>query len=182
MLPNMQSLLDAIKWADEVHAGQTRRGSGLPYITHPIAVSYIVAAFKRSKRLVELLIVAILHDVLEDTGRDFEEIARRYGPFVASLAYELKNDDEEIARVGKLEYQTRKVLGISSYALVVKLADRLHNISDQPTKNMVRDTLVLMSRLRAGRKLSKTQKAMVAEIERLCHEKQAGWATHAVAT
>ncbi|MBK3779987.1 HD domain-containing protein [Paraburkholderia aspalathi] len=171
----MERLLDAIKFAEKGHAGQKRRGSGADYITHPIAVSYLVAAFKRSKHLVDLLIAAILHDVLEDTELTFEEIARRFGAFVASLVYELKNDDEEIERVGKLEYQSRKVIGISSYALVIKLCDRLHNISDQPTKNMVRDTVELMTRLRAGRKLSKTHKALVAEIERLCAERQAEW-------
>ena len=168
----MQMLLDAIKLADRRHANQVHRGSGAPYVTHPIAVSYIVAAFKRSKHLVELLTAAIVHDLLEDTNTTFEELARKFSPFVAALALELKNDDEEIARVGKLEYQSRKLAGMSSYALVIKLADRLHNISDHPTKKMVADTLVLMERLRAARKLSKTQKAMVAEIERMCLERQ----------
>ncbi|MEX3984275.1 HD domain-containing protein [Paraburkholderia sp. EG287A] len=171
----MQLLLDAIKFIDEHHAGQTRRGSGAPYASHPVAVSYLVAAYKRSKHLPSLLIAALLHDTLEDTGVTFEEIAKRFGAFVASLVLELTNDDDEIKRIGKLEYHSRKLLGISSYALYIKLADRLHNISDHPTKNMVRDTLELMRRLRAGRKLTKGQKEMASEIERICHERQEGW-------
>ena len=176
----MQQLLDAMKFIDEHHAGQTRRGSGAPYATHPVAVSYLVAAYKRSKHLTALLIAALLHDTLEDTDVTFEEIAQRFGAFVASLVLELTNDEEEIKRVGKLEYHSRKLLGISSYALYIKLGDRMHNISDHPTKNMVSSTLELMRRLRAGRKLTKGQKEMVAEIERLCLARQAAWGNPAV--
>lgn len=166
-------LLEAIQWANEKHAGQVRKGSGVPYISHPIAVSYIVAAFKSSRYLVQLLVAAIVHDCLEDTDATFDEISQRFGPMVASLALELKNDDAEIARVGKLAYHSKKLLGISSYALVIKLADRLHNISDNPTRKMVEETLVLMQRLRDGRKLTRTQLALVEAIEALCQEKLA---------
>lgn len=55
---NAMMVLDAIKFINEKHAGQVRRGSGDPYVSHPIAVSYIVAAFKSSRRLVELLVAA----------------------------------------------------------------------------------------------------------------------------
>lgn len=169
-------LLDAIQFANEKHAGQVRRGSGAPYVSHPLAVSYLVAAFKPSRRLVELLVAAIVHDCLEDTDTTFEELARRFTPMVASLALELMNDDEEIARVGKLAYHIKKMLGMSSYALVIKLCDRLHNISDNPSVKMVADTLVLMQRLREGRKLSRTHLEIVGAIEALCHEteKKAG--------
>jgi len=165
----MLMLLDAIKFADERHSGQFRKKSGEPYVTHPVAVSYLVAAYKRSSRLVELLVAAILHDCLEDTKTTFEELARRFSPFVASLVLELTNDPEQIAIMGKLAYQIKKCLGISSYALVIKLADRLHNISDSPSPQMVADTLVLMQRLREGRKLTKTHLEMVTAIEELCH-------------
>ncbi|GBG14445.1 guanosine-3',5'-bis(Diphosphate) 3'-pyrophosphohydrolase [Novimethylophilus kurashikiensis] len=169
----MQEVLDALQFAKQRHKGQVRRGSGEPYITHPVAVSYLVAAYKRSKRLRELIVAAMLHDVVEDTSTTIEEISRRFGVFVASLVLELTNDKEEILRHGKLEYQSKKLLSISGYALVIKLADRLHNISDAPTPKMVRDTLVLIERLRAGRKLTKTQEAMVSDLESLCHQKQA---------
>jgi len=172
----MLTVLDALKFSDERHAGQFRRGSGHPYVFHAVAVAYLVVVYKRSKRLTELLIAALLHDTLEDTATTFAEIAERFSPFVASLVLELTNDEEEIARVGKLEYQSRKLAGMSSYGLVIKLADRMHNVSDHPTKTMVADTLELMARLRLARKLSKTQLAMVEEIERLCREKQAEFA------
>lgn len=110
---------------------------------------------------------------MEDTDATFEELARRFSPLVASLALELKNDDAEIARVGKLAYHIKKMLGMSSYALIIKLADRLHNISDNPSPKMVADTLVLMQHLRKGRKLTRTHVALVEAIEALCRETQA---------
>jgi (p)ppGpp synthase/HD superfamily hydrolase len=173
LLPNAKMLLDAIELANERHAGQVRKGSGDPYVTHTIAVSYLVAAFKRSTKLVELIVAAILHDCFEDTETTFEEIARRFSPLVASLVLELSNDEQKIALMGKLEYQTKKMLGMSSYALVIKLCDRLHNVSDNPSEKMVADTLIMMKRLRDGRKLSRTQLELVHAIEQMCREKGA---------
>lgn len=42
-------VLDALFYAHELHKGQVRKGSNLPYISHPVAVSYLVAQYKRSK-------------------------------------------------------------------------------------------------------------------------------------
>ena len=105
--PSDGMVLDALLFATEQHDGQVRRGTDLPYITHPIAVSYIVAQFKRSRHLSELVAAAILHDVLEDTATSFADLAARFTPLVASLVHELTSDAAEIARVGKLEYLKR---------------------------------------------------------------------------
>jgi len=168
----MRKIYDAIKFADRRHKGQFRKATGAPYITHPIAVSYLLAQYKVSKNLLDLIVACILHDLLEDSSVTMVQIAKKFGPLVASLCQELKNDPEQIAKLGKLEYQRRKVLGISSYGLVCKLVDRLHNILDHPTKKMVADTLILMSHLRKGRKLTKTQARIVADIEAACLARQ----------
>lgn len=167
----MYKIYEALKFGDRRHKGQTRKGSGLPYITHPIAVSYLLAQYKVSKNLEDLIVACILHDVLEDTDTSHALIAKKFGALVASLCHELTNDNAEIARLGKLEYQSRKLLGISSYALVCKLVDRLHNVMDDPTQKMLADTVVLMERLRKGRKLTKTQLRIVADIETQCAAK-----------
>lgn len=164
----MLILLEAIKFANERHQGQVRKGSGDPYVTHPIAVSYLVAAFKRSKVLIFLLCATILHDILEDTKTTYDELVARFGTFVASLVQELTDDPVEKALLGKLEYQKRKLLKLTSYALLIKLCDRLHNVSDQPTKQMLRDTLELIQHLAANRKLTRPQAEVVAEISALC--------------
>lgn len=167
----MTMILKALKFSNRKHHGQVRKGSGAAYVTHPIAVSYLVAAYKRSKHLEELISAALLHDALEDTDTTFIEIAQKFTPLVASLVLELSNDPEQIEKVGKLEYQKKKILGMSSYGLIIKLADRLHNISDHPTDKMVADTIELLEFLKKNRKLSKTHKAIIADIIKLCDEK-----------
>lgn len=170
----MLKVIEAIEFGKKHHKGQKRKGSGLPYITHPVAVSYLLAKYKVSRNLEELIIAAILHDLLEDSSVTFAMIQRKFGPLVASLVLELTNDPEQIAKLGKLEYQIRKLIGISSWALVIKLVDRLHNISDQPTDKMVQDTLLLLTALRENRKLSKTHERIIVDIEALCAERMQG--------
>lgn len=164
----MTQILKALEFCKRKHAGQTRKGSGHAYATHPIAVSYIVAAYKRSKHLDEMLIASLLHDTLEDTDTTFVEIATKFSPLVASLVLELSNDETEIAKLGKLEYQKKKLVGMSSYALVIKLSDRLHNVSDHPTAKMILETIELMNHLQKNRKLSKTHKAIIQDILKIC--------------
>lgn len=168
VVSNIPLVLKAIRFANRSHRGQVRKGTGDPYYHHPIAVSFILVAFKNSKHLAELICAAILHDTLEDTGLTFDVIAREFGSLVASLVFELTNDEGEIRKVGKLAYHKKKLVGMSSYALYIKLADRLHNISDNPSKKMVDETLELMEYLKRNRKLTKGQRAMVQEIIRLC--------------
>jgi (p)ppGpp synthase/HD superfamily hydrolase len=170
VVSNVPLVLKAVRFADKFHRGQTRRGTGEPYYYHPIAVGLILVAYKSSKRLGELICSAILHDTIEDTGLSFEKIAKEFGSLVASLVLELTNDNKEIERVGKLAYHKKKLVGMSSYALYLKLADRLHNMSDQPSEKMVSETLELMDYLKKNRKLTKGQRAMVQEIIRLCKE------------
>ena len=170
IVSNIPLVLKAMRFADKFHRGQTRRGTGQPYYYHPIAVAFILVAYKRSRGLTDLICAAILHDTIEDTKLSFEVITKEFGQLIASLVLELTNDNEEIERVGKLAYQMKKLVGMSSYALYLKLADRLHNISDNPSAKMVSETLELMTHLKKNRKLTKGQRAMVQEIIDLCPE------------
>lgn len=168
----MKMLLDAIHFACEKHSGQVRRGSDTPYVVHTIAVSYLVATYKgKSKRLEELVAAAVLHDCLEDTDTTVEELHQHFTPLVASLVQEVSNDKEQVAKLGKLEYQAQKLLKMSNYALTIKLADRLHNILDSPREKMVSNTIELMQRIKKGRHLTATQVALVHEIELACEAK-----------
>lgn len=166
----MTNVLKAIKYAKEKHHGQFRKVSGAEYITHPIAVSYIVAAFKKSKHLDALLCAAILHDVLEDTNATFIELVIEFSPMIASIVLELTNDKKQILMYGKLEYQKKKLVGMSSYALVIKLADRLNNVSDSPSDKMIDETIILMDYMRKNRKLSNTHKILIKDIYATCKE------------
>lgn len=120
-------------YATEKHSSQSRR-DGTPYITHPERVAGHVRRVKGdSKNISDIESAAWLHDTLEDTDTSFEDIEELYGADVASIVRELTSDKEEIAKVGKTAYLQQKLRNMSSYALIVKLADRLDNVSDLMT-------------------------------------------------
>lgn len=157
-------LLKAIKFCETKHQGQVRKGSGKPYATHPIIASYLLAKYKQSHRMEELLVAMLLHDTLEDTETSFLEIAEEFTPLVASLVLELTSCEDTIAKVGKNEYLKTKMLGMSSWGLVLKLVDRLSNIMDNPSEKYLKDTDELMYYLKSNRKLTKTQECIVNDI------------------
>jgi len=161
----MQSVLKALLFAIEKHKGQVREVTNEDYLTHPLKVSYLVTEHKgRSKHREDLICAAILHDTLEDTEATFEELVREFGPFIATLVFELTTDEIEKKKVGKLEYQKRKMHGMSSYALFIKLCDMYANITDAPTDYYIKnvsDTLTYISR---KRKLSESQIDIVRKI------------------
>lgn len=163
-------ILKAIQFGTQKHDGQVRKGTGVPYITHPIMVSYILAQYKQSKNIEDLICASILHDTLEDTEATFVEIVNEFNPLVASLVLELTNDERMISELGKLRYMKTKLIGMSNYALIIKLADRLSNISDKPTVKSVLDTIDLMGYLRKNRKLTASQSLMVTDILTKCYE------------
>jgi len=164
-------ILEMIKFSEEKHKGQVRKGSGKPYITHTIAVSYLVATYKRSKKIKELITACHGHDLLEDTDTTFEELVEKFGPLVASLIFEMTNDEEEIKSIGKLEYHKKKLSGMSNYGLIIKLCDRLHNVSDNPGPMYLLDTVKLIDHLRKVRKLTGTQQEIASEIYKVCESK-----------
>lgn len=75
-----------------------------------------------------------MHDTIEDTDTTHEALHDLFGGLVASLVLELTSDLEEIKKVGKKDYLAKKMAHeLSSWALVIKLADRLDNVSDIAT-------------------------------------------------
>jgi guanosine-3',5'-bis(diphosphate) 3'-pyrophosphohydrolase len=123
----------AYQYAMHAHHGQQRAG-GAPYITHPDRVAKHVQQYKQSHNLDALLSAAYLHDTIEDTGTTHEDLKALFGGLVASLVQELTSDKEQIAKVGKTQYLAKKMAhDMSSWGLVIKLADRLDNVKDIKT-------------------------------------------------
>ena len=158
-------VIKALQFAAKKHKGQERKSSGLPYVTHPVITAYLLTKYKRSKRIDELIAAAILHDTLEDTDTNFIELASEFTPFVASLVLQLTSDKEQIKLIGKNEYLKKKMLGMSSYGLLLKLVDRLSNIMDNPTDNYKTDTINMIRFLEENARLSGTHKAIIADIK-----------------
>lgn len=123
---------EALHYATQAHAGQTRSG-GEPYITHPMRVADHIKQYKQSHNLDALISAAYLHDTIEDTDTTHEALHDLFGGLVASLVKELTSDPDQIKKVGKAQYLAHKMAAMSSYALVIKLADRLDNVKDITT-------------------------------------------------
>lgn len=173
----------AKEFAKQAHSGQFRRGKDeqgnkIEYFIHPDAVAQIVQRLKHSHKIAHLIAAAYLHDTLEDTDTKIEQIKEEFGDLVASLVEELTSDEEQLKILGKENYLTQKLLTMSSWGLVIKLADRLHNVSDIPNimksgnkqrikwaKRYAGQTKGMITVLRNQRKLSKTQEIIVNEIE-----------------
>jgi myo-inositol-1(or 4)-monophosphatase len=178
---NAALLEDAIIYAVNKHKGQKRKGSGLPYIVHPLAVMKRVFDNKESKNMFLLAIAAILHDVIEDCYETMEEkkaglheIATIFGFQVASLVEELTLDKSQYGSLGKKEFLTIKMNAMSSYALAVKLCDRLENVTDMKTMNekfkkrYVTETWYILNNL--NRKLSPSHKKLIDEIKEILNQ------------
>lgn len=168
------SLLEkAIRYATKKHRGQKRKGNGLSYIVHPLGVANILLEVKESKNIILIMIVALLHDVAEDCNVSIKKIAKKFGHQVAALVEELTLDKDKYETVGKTELLCQEVLKMSSYALCIKLADRLYNVRD--TKSMssefrekyFKESKTILKTLTESRKLTKTHKKLV---KMLSHE------------
>ena len=73
---------EAVVYAEKAHEGAIRKGSKVPYITHPLETALIVSLITDDE---ELVTAALLHDVIEDAGKTVEEIEILFGKRVAGL-------------------------------------------------------------------------------------------------
>jgi GTP diphosphokinase / guanosine-3',5'-bis(diphosphate) 3'-diphosphatase len=113
--------------AEERHRGQLRK-SGDPYITHPLAVATILAELGMDTTT---LVAALLHDTVEDTGLTVAELAADFGPEVAHLVDGVtKLDKVKFGEAAEAETIRKMIVAMARdpRVLVIKLADRLHNM------------------------------------------------------
>ena len=169
----LSNILKAVKFAKEQHEGQVRKFDKKPYVVHPLRVQKIITQFKgQSKNIEALRIAALLHDTVEDGNTSLAEIRNIFGNLVASLVNELTSDSDKIEKFGKTEYLKKKLSNdLSDYGLVLKLADRLDNVSDfdKASEGFVqkykKETNEIISYLEKTRKLTGTQKKLIERIK-----------------
>lgn len=124
----LSMIKDAFEFARVAHATQKRK-TGEPYILHPIAVATIAA--EELMLDTNPVIAAFLHDVVEDTEYTIEDIRERYGDDVAFLVKVVTKQKKDKYIESKQIDNYRQILDSVQYdirALLVKLADRLHNM------------------------------------------------------
>jgi GTP diphosphokinase / guanosine-3',5'-bis(diphosphate) 3'-diphosphatase len=117
----------AYEVAAQQHSGQDRK-SGDPYITHPLAVATILAELGMNY---ETLCAALLHDTIEDTSYTLAELRRDFGEDIAALVDGVtKLDKVKYGDAAQAETVRKMVVAMSRdiRVLVIKLADRLHNM------------------------------------------------------
>jgi guanosine-3',5'-bis(diphosphate) 3'-pyrophosphohydrolase len=119
----------AFEYAERAHADQTRR-SGEEFIHHPLGVARICAELHLDEQTIA---AALLHDVVEDTDSDLEELRGEFGSDVALLV-------EGVTKLTRISFQSREQAEAENYrkmivamaqdvrVILIKLADRLHNM------------------------------------------------------
>ena len=125
----IEQIYKAYEFANEAHSGQFRT-SGEPYVSHPIAVANILSTLHMD---VDSLSAAILHDVIEDCGIPKNIIEKRFNKQVANLVDGVSKLDKLDITPGTEEHSEnfqKMILAMAKdiRVIVVKLADRLHNM------------------------------------------------------
>ncbi|THB71629.1 MAG: RelA/SpoT family protein [Gammaproteobacteria bacterium] len=135
-------LLEAFQFSRKHHAGQYRK-SGEEYVTHPLAVAIILAEMHMDP---ESIAASILHDIIEDTEINKQQLAAEFGESIAELVdgvTKLTQIHFEDKAVAQAENFRKMVLAMADDIRVIqiKLADRLHNmrtLGSMPRKKKIR--------------------------------------------
>ena len=142
----------AYNYAYEAHLGDLRK-SGEPFIQHPLNVAMILTSIYADY---QTICAALLHDTVEDTSSTIEEIEENFGPDVALLV-------NGVTKINSINFSTdneavianqRKIfVGLSEdvRVIIIKLADRLHNmrtlwaLSEERQKKNAKETLEILT-------------------------------------
>jgi len=130
MLNYSDKVKRAVDYATEKHNGQFRKGTDIPYISHPVEALEIAASITDDE---DVLCAAVLHDVVEDAGVKINDLNEMFGERVASLVGDESEDKREnlpAASTWKIrkEETLSHFLHASKEAQIVALGDKLSNI------------------------------------------------------
>jgi len=121
----VRSLDAAIEFAAGAHQNQRRKGSGIPYISHPYGVGMILLAAGCRE---EVVIAGLLHDTLEDTDTTEEDIRRRFGEEVLRLVKGASEPDKSLSWEARKAHTLEFVKTADLPSRLVICADKLHNL------------------------------------------------------
>jgi GTP pyrophosphokinase/guanosine-3',5'-bis(diphosphate) 3'-pyrophosphohydrolase len=181
---DLKQVREAYRFADAAHLGQFR-ASGLPYITHPLAVAGLCADWRLDA---QAIMAALMHDTIEDQGIQKSELIEKFGAPTADLV-------DGLTKLDKLHFSTREESQAESFrkmllamardvrVILIKLADRLHNMRTlgamAPAKRqrIARETLDIYAPI--AHRLGLNQ--MYRELQDLCFELLHPWRHAALA-
>ena len=126
---NTETIEKAYEVAERLHNGQVRK-SGEPYFIHPMNVAYILAELGMDEATI---VGGLLHDVVEDTDYTREDLVNDFSEEIAVLV-------DGVTKLGNIKYESKEEIQAENFrkmflamskdirVLVIKLADRLHNM------------------------------------------------------
>jgi len=129
-------ILKAIELAFIKHDGQYRKGTNIPYITHPMAVMNLILMEQADDNTIsnDVIIAGILHDVVEDTDVTLDEIEKGFGTEVKRLIEnssepeELKKQEDKRGTWKERKLHTIQHLYLlDKYSKIISCCDKLHN-------------------------------------------------------
>ena len=121
-------LQQAVAFAARAHQGQLRKDGRTPYASHPFRVC-LVAAQVFGVHDPEILAAAVLHDTIEDTTTDYDDIVAAFGRNVAEWV-RLLSKDKRLPEAEREEEYMRGLVSAGWQVQVLKLADIYDNLSD----------------------------------------------------
>ncbi len=141
--PDLDLIQKAYVFTAQAHLGQTRL-SGEPYLSHPMSVASILADMKLDEATVA---AGLLHDTVEDTKATIDEIEELFGEEVADIV-------DGVTKISKMQFESKAVAQAENIrkmilamaedirVLMVKLADRLHNMRTLDFQSSVKQRLI----------------------------------------
>lgn len=128
-MKDVARLLEAVSFAAARHSFQRRKGAdGSPYINHPIEVANELAGVGGIDDIA-ILMAAVLHDTVEDTGTHPEELEKRFGADVRRLVEEV-SDDKSLPKIERKRLQIEHSASMSQGAKLIKLGDKICNVRE----------------------------------------------------
>jgi guanosine-3',5'-bis(diphosphate) 3'-pyrophosphohydrolase len=128
-LKQITTLLRTLHYAADKHRDQRRKDlDASPYINHPIEVAELLTRLGEISDLVTIQ-AALLHDTVEDTEATLEDLERHFGPEVRAVVEEV-SDDKSLEKAERKRLQVEHAAGLSTRAKLVKLCDKICNVTD----------------------------------------------------
>ena len=121
---------EAAEFAERAHEGVYRKGTKIPYITHPMETAAIVTAFTNEP---EMIAAALLHDVIEDAGVTKEELEEKFGSRVAFLV-ESESEDKSRSWMERKGTTVEHLKSATRDEKILALADKLSVLTRRTRK------------------------------------------------
>ena len=118
-------IFKAIEFATKAHSGLYRKGTKIPYITHPLNVAQILIEYECPESVVT---AGILHDTLEDTQATVDDIRDAFGYEVADLVNAVSEPNKSDTWENRKAHTIKHLKTASPEVLMISLADKMDNI------------------------------------------------------